>query len=379
MDRANGHVHLHLDWGRSPESWRNLVNGRRVWDDDPYGYSAIGEYYSLSYSEDVVESSLVTLLRRILGKLLGMDLVHAWRNRRVLADADVVITHTEHEFLAVLAINRIFRNSTTKTICQAVWLWDRWDQLSPLRQRCYEALMRDADVLTVLSGLNRDIAHERTSKTPVVMVPFGVRPLPARLSPPSGAGRLRIVAPGNDRDRDWTLLARASIAASFDVRVRSRRRRARKAFSSTSADVRPATSIDEYWSDLDWCDVVVVPLRDNLHASGVTVALEAISAGRPVVIADVGGLRDYFGESVFFYRPGDKSSLIGAVRAAAAEGPRAASSSSVQPFLEKFGLRAEDYARRHVLLVDALLTGSAISEAVSAFTAPCPVLSESES
>ncbi|WP_343899184.1 glycosyltransferase [Microbacterium oxydans] len=42
--------------------------------------------------------------------------------------------------------------------------------------------------------------------------------------------------------------------------------------------------------------VVVVPTRENLHASGMTVALEALATARPVVVSDTPGMRQYVGE-----------------------------------------------------------------------------------
>lgn len=363
-------VHLHLDWGRSPRSWQKMVDARRVWDADPYGYSAMDCHVRLSYSEDREESAATRLTRRVLGKVIGMDIIHAWRNRQALSRAQVVVTHTEHEFLAVLMLMRVRAVSAAQVVCQAVWLWDRWDRLSWLRRRLFTALMRQAAVLTVLSTENLDVARTRSPGVPVTWIPFGVRPIPA--SPPreGHSSTLRILAAGNDRDRDWPVLAQASVDAPFEVRVRSRRRAARRSFPKSAGVVRPATSIDEYWADLEWCDVVVVPLLPNLHASGVTVTLEAISAGRPVVVADVGGLRSYFADHVYYYTAGDPASLVDAVRRAAARGVLAHSSADDRPFLSERGLRAEDYARRHVLLIEALLNRSPVPDAVSSLEVP---------
>jgi glycosyltransferase involved in cell wall biosynthesis len=42
--------------------------------------------------------------------------------------------------------------------------------------------------------------------------------------------------------------------------------------------------------------VVVVPTRPNLHASGMTVALEALATARPVVATDTPGMHQYVSE-----------------------------------------------------------------------------------
>ncbi len=42
--------------------------------------------------------------------------------------------------------------------------------------------------------------------------------------------------------------------------------------------------------------VVVIPTRPNLHASGMTVALEALATARPVVVTDTPGMHQYVSE-----------------------------------------------------------------------------------
>ncbi|WP_443798338.1 glycosyltransferase, partial [Burkholderia gladioli] len=60
-------------------------------------------------------------------------------------------------------------------------------------------------------------------------------------------------------------------------------------------------------------DVIVVPLRPNHHASGITVMLEAAAVGKPMIVSDVGGLRDYFPNDCAAYVPAfDASAMRGA-------------------------------------------------------------------
>jgi glycosyltransferase involved in cell wall biosynthesis len=53
----------------------------------------------------------------------------------------------------------------------------------------------------------------------------------------------------------------------------------------------------------DWADIVVVSLKPNLHASGITVITEAVLMGVPVVCTDTGGLRTYFSDDEIMYVP----------------------------------------------------------------------------
>src|SRR6266851_4137896 len=74
----------------------------------PYGYfHCAGDDCEVRYSEDAPENRLAQFLRMCLRRLLGFDLIHAWRNREGIAAADVVWTHTELEHLAVLLLFRL--------------------------------------------------------------------------------------------------------------------------------------------------------------------------------------------------------------------------------------------------------------------------------
>lgn len=53
----------------------------------------------------------------------------------------------------------------------------------------------------------------------------------------------------------------------------------------------------------DWADLAVVPLKPNLHASGLTVSFEAMLHGLPVVCTDTGGITGYFSEEDIRYVP----------------------------------------------------------------------------
>ncbi len=81
--------------------------------------------------------------RIALAGRFGFDMVHAWRNRRVLFAADVVWTHTEVEHLAVSFLQKLIpRYRHTRMLAQTIWLWDRWPELSRARRQLYTWLLR---------------------------------------------------------------------------------------------------------------------------------------------------------------------------------------------------------------------------------------------
>jgi glycosyltransferase involved in cell wall biosynthesis len=61
--------------------------------------------------------------------------------------------------------------------------------------------------------------------------------------------------------------------------------------------------------------VVVLPLRDRLHAGGINTLLEAMATGRPVVVSASRGIADYVrdGETVRVVAPGDVRAMSRAI------------------------------------------------------------------
>jgi hypothetical protein len=309
-------VFVHLGHGFGGQRWAQRwakggipgINERL-----PYGYyHATSENCLVQYSEDASEGHFTQLVRRALRKLMGFDLIHTWRNRRQIDAADVVWTHTEMEHLAVLLLWRLLPHARRpKLIAQSVWLFDKWEHLSWPTRWFYRALMSKADVLTVQSPANLDMVRALFPTVRSELVLFGndiTAILPPRMTPRHHP--LRIAALGNDMHRDWsTLFTAVNGWDDGEVRIASSR--------CGSASLRPANvtviqaraerAVAELYS---WADLVVVPLQPNLHASGITVIVEAILSGVPVVCSDTGGLRAYFsGDELCYVPPGNPAAL----------------------------------------------------------------------
>lgn len=127
-----------------------------------------------------------------------------------------------------------------------------------------------------------------------------------------------VVSVGGDRDRDpETLFAALELVrrARPDVRVTVQSR----------SDVTPPAGVHkverlphvEVARLLASATVVALATRPNLHASGMTVGLEAQSVGRPVVACDTPGMRDYFvdGETARLVPPRDPEAMAAQVLA----------------------------------------------------------------
>lgn len=107
-----------------------------------------------------------------------------------------------------------------------------------------------------------------------------------------------IVSVGGDRDRDpETLFEALSLirAARPDIEM----------VVQSKSDVLPpeGVAVVPYLTHAELRDLyakaslVVIATRPNGHVSGMTVGLEAMATGRPVVITESPGMRDYFGST----------------------------------------------------------------------------------
>ncbi|CAG9214370.1 Putative glycosyltransferase group 1, RfaG-like protein [Paraburkholderia sabiae] len=296
-------VHVHLFYGADPRFYRKGEDIGCL-----YGYHhAESDEFQLSYSQDTPESKPVRLVRRALKTVLGFDLIHTLRNRDEMLRSDVIWTHTEHEWLsaALMLLMNGKRENQPLLIAQSVWLIDKWPSYGLLRRWFYRKLMARADLLTTLARDNAELCRDYFDRDATQLF-YGLNTRDFPVQPPKQwqpDTPLRIAAIGNDRDRDWeTLIKAVGNDPRFAVRLATRRRIPRS-LRSLNVDVAPAAGLKKQRELYDWADVIVVPLRPNTHASGITVMLEAAAVGKPMVVTNVGGLQDYFSARAAAYVP----------------------------------------------------------------------------
>ncbi len=359
-------VYVHLAHGFDAQDWeRRWRSGQLIGFNEasPYGYAHAGAPdVELRFSRDRREGRLARVVRGGLRLLLGFDVVHAWRNRAALRAADVVWTHTESQHLAAAALIKLMpAGRRPRLLAQSVWLIDRWDGLGAARRVLYRWLMREAGVLTFLSPLNRDRAARLFPDAWCAMVPFGVctdaRQVPAAASHATRGG-MRVLALGNDRHRDWdTMLAAFGDQPDVEVTIASGALQSRRIAKYRNVVIRKPQRNAELMALYAAADVVVLPLKPNLHASGITVLQEAVLAGRPVVCTRSGGLDSYFADGeVAFVPPGDPAALReAAARLYADPAAACAMAQAAQRRMTADDLGSRAFARAHVALSRALL------------------------
>ena len=368
---ANGptNVHVHLYYGVDPSQYRQGENAGCL-----YGYHyAESDSMALTFSKDHPEGQILKKFRRGLKALFGCDLIHTFRNRAAILDADVIWTHTEREYLSVALLLMLTRRPDKPLLlAQTVWLLDVWKSLSLFKRVVFKKLIRRANLLTTLAYDNAALALKFWGREATVVL-YGINTddFPLNAVPDWRPHEpLRIATIGNDRDRDWdTFMAAFAHDERFQARLATRRK-VRRPARSGNIRVAPVFGLAEQRELYDWADVIVVPLHPNHHASGITVVLEAVAAGKPVVATADGGLSAYFCDSSITYAPHqDARSLRDTVVAMAAD-PTGTTERirRAQHELVSKDLTTRGFARQHVMLTHQMIEAVAASETMARLT-----------
>jgi len=340
-----------LDVGAWEEQYRKGLAP----DCTPYGYHhAEAHGCRMSYSRPTRPRGVLKLIDKVLRRVLRFDLLHVWNNRRNLFDPqiDVIWTHTEEEHLGIGVLRALFRKPSSPVIAQSVWLMDRWKSFGVLRRMLFRQLLSRMEVLTFLSTLNADAARRRFPNKRIEHVRFGISAESFPITKPrprlDSERQIRVLSIGHDVHRDWATLCEALGGRSgVTIRALSRNFPRDLIADNISVEYLDQNGIRSAYA---WADCVVVPLTDNLHASGITVALEAIALGVPLVITRVGGLEAYLdGEGVCFVEIGDAAGLRAAVLNLS-QHDYVARAAKAQQHFERTDATTAHYARQHVAL-----------------------------
>jgi glycosyltransferase involved in cell wall biosynthesis len=358
-------VFVHLARGFGGDSWnRQWKDGKILGINEPYPYGyhrAETMGCSVSYSQDLPETALAKFFRLGFRAILGFDLIHAWRNFEGIRHADVVWTHTESQFLAILLLFRLRPFAQRpKLIAQSVWLFDHWGNFTALRKWFFSTLVGQADILTVHSPENLSVAKRLFPKVRSELVLFGIS-ADTKITPslrPSGK-TLNIISLGNDLHRDWALLIDAvSGEPNWSLKIASQKVKPSAVAKLTNVEIVKPKTNDELLAFYRSADVLVLAIKPNLHVSGITVIQEAALRGVPVICSDAPGLRAYFSDTEVQYVPSQDAAEIQRAIHSLADKPdvRLALARKAQERMGPHGLSSESFVRRHVEISRELLS-----------------------
>lgn len=357
-------VFVHLAHGFGAQSWaRRWKDGKILGVNEPlpYGYYRADTMgCAVRHSEDRHEAALGKLFRLGIRAILGFDLIHAWRNFDGIRSADVVWTHTESQFLSILLLLQSTpRARRPKLIAQSVWVFDQWHGFSALKQRLLSRLIKQADVLAAHSPENLAVAKRLFPEVRSELLLFGIA-ADTKITPALRSVKkpLSIISLGNDTHRDWNLLIDAiSGQQDWTLKIASQKIKLSSIGNAANVEVVRLKANDELFALYQWADVLVLAIKPNLHASGITVIQEAALQGIPVICSNTGGLRAYFSDTeVYFVPPQDATALRNAIHYLADHPDvRLTLAQKAQARMGPNGLSSEAFVRRHVDIARDLL------------------------
>ena len=247
-------------------------------------------------------SSFQMLLKRVL----LFDVIHVYRNRRAVKDADVVWSMIEGEGFALALLMRLRLIPRRPTIVNCIWIFDRWDHMLAVRRPFYRWLAKYIDRITVHSRGCLPVAERAFGPGRVTLMHFGIdadtfKPHPR--STAAGDAPINILAIGSDNTRDWkTFLDAFGNDARFKARLVCQWVFPADVAPFPNVELLASPSRSAFQQLYAEADFVIVPMKPNVF-SGITVALEAAAIGRTVLCSATGGVPTYFNEGEVVYVP----------------------------------------------------------------------------
>jgi glycosyltransferase involved in cell wall biosynthesis len=357
-------VFVHLAYGYAPAAWKQRIqDGTLVGINDcpAYGYTRAEQFgCSVTYSQDHRFGVLLNAVRLLTRICFGFDFCHAWFNRREIFSSDVIWTHTESQSLAIaaLCLLRSPKGGSPRLIAQTVWLFDKWEHLTSFHRYLYRKLLARADVMTFLSPLNLRKAQQLFPNQDCRLVKFGIRSDHITSRDYQASRPIRILSIGNDVHRDWDALIMAFGGHDiFDVRIATRSLKQSAIRQYKNIKVIGIKKNDELMELYRWANLSVILLKENLHASGITVILEAFCMGLPVVASNVGGLSEYFSDREVFYVESHDDQIIreSVLRYASDLNAQKEMVLRAQGKILAGGLNSEGFAHQHFIISKDLL------------------------
>lgn len=359
-------VFVHLSTGQNAHDWEQQWRDKKLIgfnDPSPYGYAranALG--CDVVFSKGKPESYFKKYFRGFLRLCLGFDYIHALNNKAEIYQSDVVWTHTETQYLAVALMFLLNPELTRpKLIGQSVWLFDQWHKLTWFKKLLFKKLIKYVDVMTVHSTENLTFANKVFPSKNIEYVRYGV---PSEVKYPfkdKPLAPIEVLALGNDKHRDWkTLVEALGNQTDINLTIITTKLKSSEYLQYKNIKIAQLNSQDELVDHFNSANIMVIPLKDNMHASGITVMQESALMGVPIVVTDTGGLRDYFDENCVHYIPTNNAKALreAVLKLSKDSAQMALLANNAQSRICSGEIDCQAYIQRHVDISRALLKGS---------------------
>jgi len=234
----------------------------------------------------------------------SIDVLHAFRNRKAIREADFVWTILDSEGLAIALLMKLAIVPSKPLIGNMVWAFNKWKRFGLFRRAVYRSLTRRFTALTVHSSGCLPISHTALPDVRAMLMYFGINVEAYLLTPPStddDAGPIRILGIGNDPSRDWmTFLEAFAGDPRFAVKLVCHHIKDKDVAQFKNVTLLRHPKMPHFRQLYEEAQYVVVPMHENIF-SGITVALEGVALGKPVVCSRTGGVPTYFDEDQVIY------------------------------------------------------------------------------
>jgi glycosyltransferase involved in cell wall biosynthesis len=281
----------------------------------------------------------------------GGDFAGVLAHLREANRADVVLSTVDTVGVPVLALKAL-RLLRRPLVYVSIGLLPRLVGLEDRRAvRAYARVLREAEAVVAYGAREADELREWLGGGRVVFVPFGVDT--GHFRPSDRPPDVDVLSVGADPRRDFRLLLRVAErnpGTSFRAVVSAEHARELRG-APANLEVEAEIPFAAMRERLATARVVALPVQENAYSGATTVLLQALAAGKPVVVSRTAAIADGYrlvdGENCRLAPPGDAESFERALQDLLANGDAAAA----------IGARARETAERHLSwdqYVDAL-------------------------
>lgn len=342
-----------LPHGLSDQAWQDRHGRGEVPDRSPYGLHKLAESgIDVEFGSTDLARIPARLAASVRYRTGGLEVVEAFaqRKHRQLTEADVVLSYDERTGIpASLDLGR----SSAPTVTGIGWLTDRAGTARMQALLAARALPRAAAVWSQNAPILPIVGREwGVPQSRLAFVPLGIDTDFYVVQPPPEVRNV-VVSAGEDRYRDHSLLV-AAVALVREAHTDTTLELATGLPAHFPSDfgVLHTGRLDGRMRDLyRRSSVVAVALHPTVTGSGLTVVLEAMASGRPIIVTDNPGVSDYVehGETGVLVPPGDVDAFAGAIKDLLADDDRriAMGHAASRRVRERFtsGIMAEELAR----------------------------------
>lgn len=247
------------------------------------------------------------------GRRTGFHLKQAWRLRRLIRQVDVVFATADSSGLPVLFL-RLLGLIKTPVVYSSIGLADTFGMAEGPLFRFYRLLLRRAARILTYSQVEAAALGDMFGLPEVHFVPFGVEAEFFAARPPVGD---RPLAFGLDHQRDWPALFAAAPAYPGAIDLIANPDVLRETPIPANVRLLPPAPVHELRECLLAAPFVVLPVRENNYSGGTISLLQAMAAGKAVVVSRTAAIREGYGladgENCLLVPPGDAGALAGAM------------------------------------------------------------------